>query len=63
MAMRFTRLAGLASAYLITLTTAEDLLFYDGLTDVEFQQATTALGHTGNVAFGSVLWRSMLIAP
>lgn len=47
--MGLIRLAAFASATMATLSMAADLLFYDGLTDREYTEATTVLGYTGRI--------------
>lgn len=55
-AMRLGRFAGLASAVLAQLAMAEDLLFYDTLTDVEYTQAA-AMGYSGEIDASSAhIW-------
>lgn len=45
--MGLGRFARLASAGLVHLAMAEDLLFYDSMTYQEYTEATTVLNYTG----------------
>lgn len=58
--MRPSRLVGLIPACLVAITTAQDLLFYNGLTYQEYTQATTVLGYTGEVDLGLMSQSFML---
>lgn len=69
--MGLGRLAGLASAGLVAMAAAaDDLLFYDNMTYLEYTQATTVLGFSG-IIDASLLsshrlltaWRYQLILP
>lgn len=59
--MGFSRLSGLASAGLATLSMAEDLLFYNDMLYQEYTQATTVLGFTGTAAFRPISLYIMLM--